>query len=347
MQPSHHARLHLVSDDSHGWYPCQVDRIYAFQYVTSSSAAPGVLEAFVEAVAANYDTIREGNMVAGNQTYRLELTDEHNNTVFVQLSRYGSYWNVNSAGIFKTKYSKNKKKVASVPAVGTSTNADADGVNHGQTEGATVTSGNSPATSESKGSEIPEENNEQLGNPTVAAIKEARQEVNTEPTDAQKKAGNYKMGHIKLDGYDISLENPKGSVRKGVDENGKAWESEMKNDYGYLRGTEGVDGDHINVFLSDTPDQGDVFVIDQLNPNTGEFDEHKVMYGFNSVEEAKAAYLANYKEGWQGLGSITPVSKDEFKKWIASSPVGQLLGWPDREEDSLLRFFCICIRRES
>ena len=70
-----------------------------------------MLEAFVEAVAANYDTIREGNMVAGNQTYLLELTDEHNNTVFVQLSRDGSYWNVNSAGIFKTKYSKNNYRI--------------------------------------------------------------------------------------------------------------------------------------------------------------------------------------------------------------------------------------------
>lgn len=150
-------------------------------------------------------------------------------------------------------------------------------------------------------------------------IEQARQEVNVEPTEGQKKAGNYKMGHIKLDGYEISLENPKGSVRKGVDENGKAWESEMKNDYGYLRGTEGVDGDHIDVFLSDAPEQGNVFVVDQVNPKTGEFDEHKVMYGFNSIEEAKAAYLANYEEGWQGLGNITPVSKEEFKKWVDSS----------------------------
>lgn len=157
------------------------------------------------------------------------------------------------------------------------------------------------------------------GETTAEVIEQARQEVNVEPTEGQKKAGNYKMGHIKLDGYDISLENPKGSVRKGVDENGKAWESEMKNDYGYLRGTEGVDGDHIDVFLSDTPDQGDVFVVDQVNPKTGEFDEHKVMYGFNSVEEARAAYLANYEEGWQGLGNITPVSKEEFKKWVDSS----------------------------
>ena len=33
----------------------------------------------------------------------------------------------------------------------------------------------------------------------------AAKEVNTEPTEAQKEAGNYKKGHIKLDGYDQTI----------------------------------------------------------------------------------------------------------------------------------------------
>ena len=146
-----------------------------------------------------------------------------------------------------------------------------------------------------------------------------RYDVNTNPTEAQKKAGNYKMGHLRLDGYNITIENPKGSVRKGTDSKGNAWENTLNNDYGYIRGTEGVDGDHIDVYLSDNPSEGNVFVIDQVNPQTREFDEHKVMYGFNSAEEAREAYLANFSEGWNGLGTITEVSKDEFKKWIESS----------------------------
>ena len=153
---------------------------------------------------------------------------------------------------------------------------------------------------------------------TETEIEEARQEVDTNPSDAQKEAGNYKMGHVKIDGYDFTMENPKGSVRKGVDRDGTPWEITMNNDYGYIRGTRGVDGDHIDMFLSDNPEQGNVYVVDQINPD-GSFDEHKVMYGFNSAEEAAAAYLANYSEGWQGLGAITPVSKEEFKKWIESS----------------------------
>lgn len=146
-----------------------------------------------------------------------------------------------------------------------------------------------------------------------------KSDVNTNPTEAQKKAGNYKMGHIRLDGYNITIENPKGSVRRGTDSKGNAWENTLNNDYGYIRGTEGVDGDHIDVYLSDNPTEGNVFVIDQVNPETREFNEHKVMYGFNSAEEAREAYLANFSEGWNGLGTITEVSKEEFKKWIESS----------------------------
>lgn len=155
--------------------------------------------------------------------------------------------------------------------------------------------------------------------PLQQSIAEEAAKVNPEPTDAQKEAGNYQKGHIQIDGYDITIETAKGTVRRGTDADGKPWESEMHQNYGYIRRTEGTDGDHIDVFLSDTPEQGNVFVVDQVDPKTGAFDEHKVMYGFNSMEEAKAAYLSNYEEGWQGLGNITEVSREEFKKWVDSS----------------------------
>ncbi len=150
------------------------------------------------------------------------------------------------------------------------------------------------------------------------AIAEAEAEVNTEPTDAQKEAGNYKKGHVTIDGLDITIENPKGSTRSGKDASGKEWSQVMHNTYGYIRGTEGVDGDHIDVFLNDEPEFGNVYVVDQVNKD-GSFDEHKVMYGFRDMEIARKAYLSNYEEGWTGLGAITQVTKDEFKKWIESS----------------------------
>ena len=149
-------------------------------------------------------------------------------------------------------------------------------------------------------------------------ISEAEQQVDISPTEAQKEAGNYKKGHVKIDGYDITIEQPAGSVRSGKDTNGKEWSVTMNNTYGYIRGTEGVDGDHIDVFLSDSPALGRVYVVDQVNAD-GSFDEHKVMYGFNSEEEAKTAYLSNYSPGWKGFGNITEISKEDFKKWIDSS----------------------------
>ncbi len=167
---------------------------------------------------------------------------------------------------------------------------------------------------------IPGESEFDYAQRVVEANKRKAEErkVDTSPTEAQKEAGNYKKGHIKLDGFDITIENPKGNTRSGVDANGNPWSVTMNNTYGYIRGTEGVDGDHIDVFLSDDPTQGDVFVIDQVKAD-GTFDEHKVMYGFPSEKAAREAYLANYSPDWQGLGNITQVSKEEFKKWVDSS----------------------------
>lgn len=167
---------------------------------------------------------------------------------------------------------------------------------------------------------IPEENVLDYANRISEAKRlfDAEQEVNTHPTEAQKSAGNYKKGHIKIDGYDITIENPKGSERSGVDTNGQPWSVTMNNTYGYIRGTEGVDGDHIDVFLSDNPAGGKVYVIDQMNED-GSFDEHKVMYGFNSALAAKRAYMKNYSPGWKGLGKTTEVSKEVFNEWVKSS----------------------------
>ena len=142
--------------------------------------------------------------------------------------------------------------------------------------------------------------------------------VDTNPSEAQKEAGNYKKGHIKINGFDVTIEQPAGSVRSGKDANGKEWSVTMNNTYGYIRGTESVDGDHIDVFLGPDMNSDMVYVVDQVNTD-GSFDEHKVMIGFSSLEDARSAYLSNYEDGWQGLGNITEVALDGFKKWIDSS----------------------------
>ena len=153
-------------------------------------------------------------------------------------------------------------------------------------------------------------------------LKSAIDETETNPSDAQKESGNYKKGHIKFGGYDYTIENPKGSTRSGKDANGKEWKVTMHDTYGYIRGKYGKDGDHLDMFINDKADldnwNGDVFVVDQVNPD-GSFDEHKVMYGYDSMSDAEKAYLANYSKGWKGLGGITGASKAEFDKWLDTS----------------------------
>ncbi len=213
-------------------------------------------------------------------------------------------------------------------------NAGAEAADGGSTEGAvSQEQANTPdrtnifaeaerlAEEERAKREKPSEN--KRGTLLSEQIATASAEVNTEPTEAQKEAGNYKKGHVQVGTFDITIEQPQGSVRRGTDANGKQWESKMNNTYGYIRGAVGVDGDHIDVFLSNDIDGWDgrkVFVVDQYNPD-GSFDEHKVMLGFNDSDEAKSDYLANYESGWEEGRRIdvSAVNLEDFEKWIESS----------------------------
>ena len=343
------------------------------------------IEDFVKFVVSNFTRIKEGSTYENengglNQTYLVQLQDGHNNTLFVQLSRDGKYWNVNSAGVFGKKYGDKKKEIWSasevqsnnsavaidglqsepiadngstsngtpsknkevynrhttvkqpVEAVGTSQNAE-----HGDTQ--TFSSMNVPTSSvgkDTKSSDNLQEKREKVsqnkGNSEVINseggdlqkdIEAAEAEVNTNPTDGQKEAGNYKKGHVKVGKFSISIEQPKGSVRSGKDADGKEWSVTMNNTYGYMTDNVGVDGDHLDVFLANDMDGWDgkgVYVVDQYNPD-GSFDEHKVMLGFNSLSDANENYLANYEDGWENSHgvTVTAVNLDEFEKWVDSS----------------------------
>ena len=161
-------------------------------------------------------------------------------------------------------------------------------------------------------------------NSLQSSIEAAEAETDTNPTDGQKEAGNYKKGHVKVAGFNISIEQPRGSVRSGTDANGKKWSVTMNNTYGYMTDNVGADGDHLDVFLSndiDSWDQQNVYVVDQYNLD-GTFDEHKVMLGFNDRDEATDAYFSNYDSSWRTskrkiITSTVPM--DIFKKWIESS----------------------------
>ena len=300
------------------------------------------VEEFVKYVARNYDkhNIKIGKKRAnGVETYLIQAEDEHSNVLYVELSKDGSYWNVNSGGIFRKGYAEKKKDVGQNTEHPTSatTLQDKSFVQTDKDNGSQSadTHSDKQHPSSDKGTTLPadqqtsdKENTKKVAdsegeNTLKAKIEAASADVNTEPTEAQKKAGNYKKGHVQVGTFDITIEQPEGSIRRGTDANGKQWEIKMHNTYGYFRGTEGVDGDHIDVFLSNDIDGWNgrkVFVVDQYNPD-GTFDEHKVMLGFNDMDEAKSDYLANYEKGWENGRRITvsTTNLEDFEKWIDSS----------------------------
>ena len=132
-----------------------------------------------------------------------------------------------------------------------------------------------------------------------------------------------KLTPKRIGGFDVYVENERGSLRSGIDAEGNVWETEMRNDYGFIADAKGTDGDNIDVFLSSDIDGWNgrkVFVVDQYNPDDT-FDEHKVMLGFNDRDDAYSAYLSNYEEGWENGRRLdcTEVNLEDFEKWIESS----------------------------
>ncbi|MRR49383.1 MAG: PLxRFG domain-containing protein [Rhodocyclaceae bacterium] len=156
-----------------------------------------------------------------------------------------------------------------------------------------------------------------------------------EPTVAQKEAGNYAKGHIKFQGMDISIENPAGSIRSGTDETGRPWEIQMQHHYGYIKGTIGKDKDHLDVFIKPhARTAGTAYVIDQIDPKSGRFDEHKIVFGADSASDARAIYLSNYESGWQGLGAITEMPMDTFKSWLKSGKTKKPVSYVEQKSVS-------------
>ncbi|MCV6825998.1 MULTISPECIES: LPD38 domain-containing protein [Halocynthiibacter] len=153
-------------------------------------------------------------------------------------------------------------------------------------------------------------------------MKEAAAQADKNPTDAQKEAGNYKMGHVKWQGLDITIENAKGSTRsKTNNATGKSWSVKMPAHYGYIKRTEGADGDHVDVYLGEDLDSTRVFVVDQVDAETGEFDEHKVLIGFTDRRDAEDTYDAGFSDGKgpkRRQNGVVMMDVAEFKEWVAN-----------------------------
>ena len=261
-------------------------------------------------------SVENGKDRVGKRAITIVIGDNAGEFIGIRTSGYESIKKLKERPLLWERSAKAASEDVATPTITT-----IESLNDDETSSRTKSQSNGSSTS--KVSESPETKQEKAEKSISAKVKEASADVNTEPTEAQKEAGNYKKGHVQVGTFDITIEQPEGSIRRGTDASGKQWESKMHNTYGYFRGTEGVDGDHIDVFLSNDMDGwngAQVFVVDQYNPD-GTFDEHKVMLGFNDASDAKNNYLANYEKDWEKGRRIdvSAVSLADFEKWIASS----------------------------
>lgn len=150
--------------------------------------------------------------------------------------------------------------------------------------------------------------------------------VNHNPTPAQRSAGNYAKEHVNAFGFDIAIENKRGSKRRGISKDGKAWEVVMPADYGYFKRTEGSDSDHVDVYLGPHRASPKVFIIDQINTEDKSFDEHKVMLGFGSKTQALTIYRKGFSDGKgdQRIGSVKEMTIPQLKEWLKGDTTAPL-----------------------
>lgn len=143
--------------------------------------------------------------------------------------------------------------------------------------------------------------------------------INTKPSHGQKIAGNYRKGHVRVHGLDITIENPAGSYRHGI-ANGKPWKSRLPAHYGYIRGTAGADGDHVDVYLGPHLKSPKVFVVDQHHLGGTGFDEHKCFVGFSSRKQAENAYERAFSDGRgkERIGHVAEMTIHQFRDWVTS-----------------------------
>lgn len=143
-------------------------------------------------------------------------------------------------------------------------------------------------------------------------------EIDPNPTEAQKDAGNYAKSHVSVLGFDLAIENAKGSKRSGIGRDGRKWSCFLPAHYGYFKRSESADGDNVDVYLGDHRKSPKAFVIDQIDRETGKFDEHKVLIAFGSIGQAVGVYKRAFSDGKGGerIGAVTTLSLPQLKEWL-------------------------------
>src|SRR5215469_3527784 len=156
----------------------------------------------------------------------------------------------------------------------------------------------------------------------IEDVNQACKTVNCTPTPFQLITENYRKAHIRIKGLNITIENPKGSLRRKLRPDGSViWASEMPAHYGYIRNTVGSDFDQVDCFIGKHDKSNFVYIVDQQHPDSGKYDESKCMIWFKNAKHAKKCYMKSFADGsgkkrFQGISGF---DIDSFKKWLKSN----------------------------
>lgn len=170
---------------------------------------------------------------------------------------------------------------------------------------------------------------------TPADVDEAGKQAR-QPSQAQAEAGNYRHGHVtNLLGMDVAIETPLGAARTGTGKDGKPWSVDMPAHYGRIKGTVGADGEEMDIYIGPEPSPTKpVYIVDQIDPETGKFDEHKVIVGVNNETEAEELYLSGFSDNAaKRLGAITEMSLPQFHAWLEGGKTAEPLTYEERTHD--------------
>ena len=175
---------------------------------------------------------------------------------------------------------------------------------------------------------------------TADDVQRAEQVIDQDHTHEQGEANNVQRAHVTWEDIPITLEAPEGGVRRGLTPEGERWQSRMGAAYGYIKGTEGGDGQHVDVFLGPNPEQRqNAFVLDELDRDTGKFRQHKVFIGFDNVGAAVRAYQQSQGKSIEDIAGIGELSIPELKEWLRNpeatkKPVGDHLKGSEQPAES-------------
>ena len=126
---------------------------------------------------------------------------------------------------------------------------------------------------------------------------------------------------IDVHGLTVVVETAKGEARAG-----RGWRVSMPAHYGYFSGTGSAEGadEQMDCYVGDNPASRRVFVIYQVDPQTGEFDEHKVMLGFDTEDDAVGTYGLAFSDGTgpARVGRVEPMTVTGLKRWLAEWSYG-------------------------